>query len=585
MIDPLLSLAFAVHSNRGVYALLLGSGVSRAAQIPTGWEITLALVNKLAAVQKEPNPADPVGWYRKKYGREPHYSELIDAVSMTREERMQLLRSYFEPTEDEREAGVKMPTAAHRAIASLVASGHIRVILTTNFDRLIERAIEDEGISPTVLSTPDMIGGAVPLAHQRCVVVKLHGDYLDPRILNTESELAAYDKRVDVLLDRVFDEYGLIICGWSAEWDIALPAALNCCPTRRFGTFWASRGKLGSSANQLVKQRAATQLTIADADSFFTELADKIQSLSELDRPHPLTIATAAATTKRFLAEDRHRLRLNDLIQSEAELLYERWQEALAVPSGTISQAQATRLCETMLSASKVFISIVCHCGVWGKSEIAKHVADALSRLESDPLVGQSGVHVNRTIRSSLSALLLQAISISALSSGNYDLVVSVFKQFSSFDGSTVTPFVKSVDWGELDSFFKLLADHKRDYFPFSEWSFNSLREPLRSIVPNDWTYGRLFDSSELLRILCFVEVDHPNGIFVPESLYGVPGGRFVYLCGGRRQCWEPFDEFLSRQDNIKKLAEAGLFAGNEAAVGNAVKRLKELISKWGLRY
>ena len=48
MIDPILSLAFSIQSNRGVYALLLGSGVSRAAEIPTGWEITLDLVRKLA---------------------------------------------------------------------------------------------------------------------------------------------------------------------------------------------------------------------------------------------------------------------------------------------------------------------------------------------------------------------------------------------------------------------------------------------------------------------------------------------------------------------------------------------------------
>jgi hypothetical protein len=41
MIDPSTALAFSLFENKGVYALLLGSGLSRAAQIPTGWEITL----------------------------------------------------------------------------------------------------------------------------------------------------------------------------------------------------------------------------------------------------------------------------------------------------------------------------------------------------------------------------------------------------------------------------------------------------------------------------------------------------------------------------------------------------------------
>ena len=53
MVDPIHSLAFSIEANRGVYAVLLGSGVSKAARIPTGWEITLDLVRKLAALYGE----------------------------------------------------------------------------------------------------------------------------------------------------------------------------------------------------------------------------------------------------------------------------------------------------------------------------------------------------------------------------------------------------------------------------------------------------------------------------------------------------------------------------------------------------
>ena len=38
--DPVTRLAFSVQQNPGVYALLLGSGVSFSSQIPTGWAIT-----------------------------------------------------------------------------------------------------------------------------------------------------------------------------------------------------------------------------------------------------------------------------------------------------------------------------------------------------------------------------------------------------------------------------------------------------------------------------------------------------------------------------------------------------------------
>jgi hypothetical protein len=46
--EPALRLAFSVSRNKGAYALLLGSGVSRAAEIPTGWDVTLDLIRKVA---------------------------------------------------------------------------------------------------------------------------------------------------------------------------------------------------------------------------------------------------------------------------------------------------------------------------------------------------------------------------------------------------------------------------------------------------------------------------------------------------------------------------------------------------------
>ena len=51
MIDPLTALAFSIYENKGVYCLLLGSGVSRPSEIPTGWEITLDLVRRVAALR------------------------------------------------------------------------------------------------------------------------------------------------------------------------------------------------------------------------------------------------------------------------------------------------------------------------------------------------------------------------------------------------------------------------------------------------------------------------------------------------------------------------------------------------------
>ena len=52
----------------------------------------------------------------------------------------------------------------------------------------MERALSAAGIEATVLSTADQIQGAPPLNHIQHLVFKVHGDYLDTRIRNTEAE-------------------------------------------------------------------------------------------------------------------------------------------------------------------------------------------------------------------------------------------------------------------------------------------------------------------------------------------------------------------------------------------------------------
>ena len=253
MIDPIQSLAFAIQTHPGVYALFLGSGVSRAAGIPTGWEIVLDLIGKLAAATIDAPGPDLEQWYIEKYGEAPDYSILLDSLAKTPTERQQLLRPYFEPTDQEREDGVKLPTSAHRAIARLVRKGSVKAIVTTNFDRSIESALQEEGVSPEVISSPDQVNGALPMTHVQCRVLKLNGDYLDSRIRNTSAELDGYPQEFNDLLDRIFDEFGLVVKGGRQETGCPSPVV------RRAGGrgHWAGSQPRQPAARRQVLRRIA----------------------------------------------------------------------------------------------------------------------------------------------------------------------------------------------------------------------------------------------------------------------------------------------------------------------------------------
>lgn len=271
MIDlpPFDALALSLHHSPGVHAMLLGSGLSRSAGIPTGWEITLDLIRRLGALDGIANHDDWPNWYLEKYGKAPSYSEILDSLAATQAERRLILQSYIDASSGE---DVRQPTNAHHSIARLVASGKIKVLITTNFDRLLEGALRAAGIEPTVIANDDAVVGATPLVHTRCTVIKVHGDYLDSRIKNTDPELADYSPVMNDLLNQVFDNYGLIVIGWSGDWDTALRSALLRTPTRRYPMFWAARGAPSTLATDILDSRGARTIPIADADSFLQML-------------------------------------------------------------------------------------------------------------------------------------------------------------------------------------------------------------------------------------------------------------------------------------------------------------------------
>ncbi len=233
----------------------------------------------------------PELWWADRGRPEPRYDTLLAALASTDAARQALLRRYFDPppTED----GPIHPTAGHEALATLCASGRLRLILTTNFDRLIERALEQAGVAPQVIASPAAVGGMTPLMHAPATVVKLHGDYATLGLRNTPEELGTYPSEWNGLLARVFDEFGLLVIGWSAAYDTALREAISSAPSRRYPTFWTSfNGNLAEAARRLIAQRQPAVIDTEGADEFLVDLTQRIKRLDQVavrrHRPTPL---------------------------------------------------------------------------------------------------------------------------------------------------------------------------------------------------------------------------------------------------------------------------------------------------------
>jgi hypothetical protein len=86
-----LQLAFSLYESKGVFAVLIGSGLSRTAEIPTGWEITLDLIRRVGLAQGVEEQADWAAWYRDKTGQEPNYSTQLEDLAASPEERRSIV--------------------------------------------------------------------------------------------------------------------------------------------------------------------------------------------------------------------------------------------------------------------------------------------------------------------------------------------------------------------------------------------------------------------------------------------------------------------------------------------------------------
>jgi hypothetical protein len=546
-LDPRISLATALHSQPGVYALLLGSGTSTGAGVPTGWGVVQALVSRAAAASGEavPDELDPETWWLAHGDGQPlGYSGLLAALASTPAARRALLAGFFEPTEEDRAQGLKVPGAAHRAIAALVVRGAVRVIVTTNFDRLIEQALEAEGIFPQVIDSANAIEGMEPLAHARCTVIKLHGDYARIDQLNTVEELSEYADATKELLDRVLDEYGLVVNGWSGDWDHALVAAIEGTRTRRYPLFWSAYGSLGEAARRLVAQHRAQVIVGASADQFFPDLVSRLEALDALADP-PLSTAMAIGRLKRALPDPTKHIELRDLFDTEIGRLrsYLVTRPSLAPSTdGAAMQAAHEEIrarCDTLLHllANGVYLDRDRqHSALW------VWVIEQLMRLRRLPEGQFHEFWVNLNHYPAL--LALRTASLAAVAANHDDVLIRLLREPTWRD-----PLASRDELPALDALHEWrVLDHDRiNSFPRwggQKWLWprshllkDELRPILLPLVGDEDSYVQLFHRTEYRTALA-------QNLYSTRSSYRAGPGEYI----GERQ-WTHEDKLAWEVD------------------------------------
>jgi Uncharacterized conserved protein len=257
------------------YDFFLGSGASIKAGIPTGgkliWQFKREIYCSETGISKEDlgdlqseQVKERLTDYFNKIAGAPiigsrleyaYYFEKCYPSSIAREKFIQNLVRDREPSE------------GHLCLVSLMLKGYVKNVWTTNFDSLVESAINT--LSPAqaykVHSSANQADASMTGDETFLKIYKLHGDYRYDRIKNTTEEL----QKLEELIFRQFVENtyhkGLIVIGYSGSDKSIMSSLDKIIPDLKYGLLWMVRK--GEPINNEVKELMEKACKLNEASS------------------------------------------------------------------------------------------------------------------------------------------------------------------------------------------------------------------------------------------------------------------------------------------------------------------------------
>jgi hypothetical protein len=383
---------------------------------------------------------------------------------------------------------------------------------------------------------------------------------------------------MDALLDRICDEYGMIIVGWSATWDVALRAALERTANRRFTTYFCARATLSTQAQDLVQRRGFRVLTIPDANTFCASLVERLSAL-DAEATHPLSLPLAIATIKRLLPDPHQRIRLSDLVLGEAKQLAERARQSrddarTALTDDDIRSTVATY--NKWLSPLRQFLALGTY---WRDDEhqLWQQVLQIVAEGALHPTTTSDRLKLVRY----LPLHLWYAVGIACVARGqlaSMRSIAEILVPTGSRQREHLLLEITSSDVLRNDLAQALHHRQREFYTPLNDYLFDVVRDAVKEICPTDADYEATFDRFEYLYCLIVIDLQLARD----DKYLFLAGGRYYWQRSresGRSEIENQIEAELTSQKEQWLPLRSGLFGGSiehaQAAHQKAQEELK----------
>ncbi len=282
-INNIIPLSYNIADGKKRYVLFCGAGISKDAGVPTGWDILLETLRRirtqteskkgvhLEGIKEYTN--DEMEKYYEEYYKDKTYSEIIEFLFPKHEEQRAFLKEQFNG---------KSFGESHKLIASWVKEGLIRFIITTNFDTLLEQALDEAGLRGqyTVISYGTEVLTSKPWNNVECCrVYKIHGTIDQGIIRNTEKDLLQLDEDLQRDFSEIIERHGVIVVGYAGnKEEKAVLDTFNKRKFKGYTLFWCVHKTCNDVIKELVNERQEGRfIEITNASDFLEEVLNRVE--------------------------------------------------------------------------------------------------------------------------------------------------------------------------------------------------------------------------------------------------------------------------------------------------------------------
>jgi hypothetical protein len=560
--DAVVPVAYAMHASPKRYALLLGAGISVAAGLPTASDVSGNMILAVARgrgeqVERGKDNEVCLAWFKDTFGEPATFQRLMKELGISEGNRKDGLKRFIYQTDEDGNPVPGVPTEAHRAIARLVKSGMISLIITTNFDPLMEEALKGENV-PYEVITEESDVTQMSIFPDRCRVVKVNGDFERGTLRITPEDLKKYPQVIEDYLKRIFREYGLVICGWSGIFDTHLSEIL-CTPEipRRYPVFWCLR-KEGRDPPKVFQALLPNGIDIDNADDFFTTLEVMIERFSRFEPRTTLSAAAAVRKVKEALKQSKPELVLPDLINTETDRVLAFLADKSRYQADDIDGKEFyTAMLRELEDVAAPLAAMVATVAQYDDGTFADLVTDTIERLINVPPITPDFSDILNIERKTISdyiegllqlrrypaLLVIYASGITAVRTRHFNTLEAIIRGPMKYRYAGVlqekVPYYEHVSvWNVIGFRREWIVDLAQKRFGketrWQDYPYLAVYVFLQDLIPNRNAFFESLDVFEYILGLAYLadfkEEDVNEGVFLRSSIPDPLRSRHLYL-------------------------------------------------------